>query len=74
MNGHDKDGKERDEHKLLDAILAVLVETERQNQKRHNALLAEMRGNVNVLEKLNGLRARLAKVAKAVAALDAQTQ
>lgn len=48
MNGHGHNDGHHDEGKTLDAILAVLVETERQNQKRHRELLAALKGRKRV--------------------------
>lgn len=73
VNGHGQDGQDNDERKLLEAVLSVLVESERQNQNRHRELIAVLRGNANVLGRLNDLKSRLSKIAKALAALDAQT-
>ncbi len=55
-------------------IQNTLSETERLNKQRHIELVAAVaRGKVDVLGRLHALAARLAKIAKAMAALDAQT-
>ncbi len=60
--------------RLLVNIQDTLSETERLNKQRHIELVAAVaRGKVDVLGRLNALGARLAKIAKAMAALDAQT-
>lgn len=60
--------------RLLVEINNTLTDTERLNQQRHVELVAAIRGKSDILGRLNALRSRLSRVAKAVAALDAQTQ
>ncbi len=52
----------------------ILADTERRNEQRHIELVAAIRGKVDVLDRLNDLKSRLSKVAKAMVALDARTQ
>lgn len=59
--------------RLVEGVQDALLATERANAVRHVEILSAIRGKTDVLGKLNTLRARLAKLAKALAALDAQT-
>jgi len=58
---------------LVEGVQDALLATERANAARHGELLAAIRGKTDILGKLNALNARLAKLAKALAKLDAQT-
>jgi len=49
------------------------LHTERENAARHIELMAALQGGNDTLGKLNALRMRLTKIAKALALLDAQT-
>ena len=60
--------------RLIEGVQDALLATERENAKRHIELVALLRGEPdNILGKLNALQSRLAKIAKALAALDNQT-
>ncbi len=68
-NPHEESRLER----LVEGVQDALAQTERANAVRHGELLDAIRGKSDILGKLNALRARLAKVAKALSTLDAQT-
>jgi len=59
--------------RLLEGVQFALLATERQNVERHVQLIEAIRERVDVLGRLNRLATRLAKIAKALAALDAKT-
>ena len=59
--------------RLVEGVQDALLMTERENAVRHRELVAAIQGKSDVLGKLNALKARLAKLAKALATLDAQT-
>ena len=59
--------------RLLEGVQSALLATERENAARHIELIEAIRCKVGLLEKLNALAARLKKVAKALAVLDAKT-
>jgi len=68
-NPHEESRLER----LVEGVQDALAQTERANVVRHGELLDAIRGKTDILGKLNALRSRLAKIAKALSALDAQT-
>ena len=57
---------------LIEGVQTILAQTERSNEARHVELMCLLRGD-DVLGRLNALRSRLARVARALATLDAQT-
>ena len=59
--------------RLVEGVQDALLQTERANAVRHCELLAALKGKSDVLGRLNALNARLARIAKALALLDAQT-
>ena len=69
--GHHEEGKST--QRLLVEILNALIDTERRNETRHNEVMAALREKVDVLGRLNALRSRLDKIAKALKTLDAAT-
>ncbi len=71
---NDEHGRSGATDRLLVEIHNTLTESERLNKQRHVELVAAMRCKSDVLDRLNSLKARLTKIAKAMAALDAQTQ
>jgi len=71
-------GHEDQEHgsrleRLVEGVQDALLHTERENAARHIELMAALQGGNDTLGKLNALRMRLTKIAKALALLDAQT-
>lgn len=71
-NPHDPAQDSRLEH-LVEGVQGILAQTERSNEARHVELIGVLRGEPDILGKLNALKSRLARIAKALAALDAQT-
>jgi hypothetical protein len=59
--------------RLVEGVQDALLATERENAERHIELIAAIRGKADVLGKLNALKSRLARIAKALAVLDAKT-
>lgn len=70
---HDTGQQDSRLERLVEGVQCALLATERENAVRHGELLAAIRGKSDVLGKLNALKARLARLAKALAMLDAQT-
>ena len=68
-HGQDSSRLER----LVEGVQDALLATERANAARHIELMAALGCGNDLLGKLNALKARLAKIAKALASLDAQT-
>jgi len=69
---------EHEEHgsrleRLVEGVQDALLATERANAARHIEVMAALGGKPDFLGKLNALKSRLEKVAKALACLDAQT-
>jgi len=58
---------------LIEGVQSALLHTERENAKRHIELIAAIRGESDILGRLNALKSRLAKIAKALATLDEKT-
>ncbi len=71
-NPHDHDQDSRLE-RLIEGVQDALLATERANATRHVELIAAIRGKTDILGKLNDLRSRLSKVAKALSTLDEKT-
>jgi hypothetical protein len=69
---------EHEEHgsrleRLVEGVQDALLATERANVARHIELMAALGKSDNILGKLNALRSRLCKIAKALKALDDAT-
>ncbi len=71
---NDEHGRSGATERLLVEIHNTLTESERLNKQRHVELVAAISGKADILARLNDLKSRLVKIAKAMAALDAQTQ
>jgi lipid A disaccharide synthetase len=69
-----KDDHQQDSRleRLIEGVQDALLATERANAVRHIELMAAL-GKPDVLGRLNALKSRLAKIAKALAALDEKT-
>jgi len=59
--------------RLIEGVQNALLATERANAARHIELMAVLRGESDFLGRLNALKSRLAKIAKALATLDEKT-
>jgi hypothetical protein len=68
----DHDGQDSRLERLVEGVQGALLATERENVKRHIELMAAL-GKPDVLGRLNDLKSRLGKIAKALATLDNAT-
>ena len=72
MADHDQEHGSRLE-RLVEGVQDSLLATERANAARHIELMAVLGKPDNILGRLNALRSRLDKIAKAIKTLDAAT-
>jgi hypothetical protein len=72
MAEHNHGGQDSRLERLVEGVQDALLATERANAVRHIELMAAL-GKPDILGRLNALRSRLDKIAKALKTLDAAT-